>query len=124
MFVILARLIRLSISFVCISKKAQSHKRSKSPKNDLLISCGTFKLHTMNLFPTFSEKYLIRVSKEGMMMNGTNGSQLWDTTFIVQAMVESGIKHIYVVEHNDLLICITTNIHDATQRTRGRITKS
>ena len=85
-----------------ISKKAQSHKRSKSPKNDLLITFGTFKLHTMNPFPAFSEKYFIRVSKEGMMMCGTsNGTQLWDTTFIVQAMVESGIKYIYAVEHND-----------------------
>ncbi|KAG9104304.1 Lanosterol synthase (Oxidosqualene--lanosterol cyclase) [Ceratobasidium sp. 370] len=27
---------------------------------------------------------------EGMMMNGTNGSQLWDLSFISQAMVESG----------------------------------
>ncbi|KAI8851919.1 putative lanosterol synthase [Chytridium lagenaria] len=28
---------------------------------------------------------------EGMMMNGTNGSQLWDTAFAVQAMMESGL---------------------------------
>lgn len=27
---------------------------------------------------------------EGMMMNGTNGSQLWDLSFISQALVESG----------------------------------
>ena len=26
-----------------------------------------------------------------MMMNGTNGSQLWDTAFTVQAVVESGL---------------------------------
>ncbi|KAG4301936.1 hypothetical protein PCK1_001912 [Pneumocystis canis] len=31
------------------------------------------------------------VSKEGMMMNGTNGVQLWDTSFSVQALVESGL---------------------------------
>jgi lanosterol synthase len=31
------------------------------------------------------------MSSEGMMMNGTNGSQLWDTAFAVQALVESGI---------------------------------
>jgi lanosterol synthase len=28
---------------------------------------------------------------EGMMMNGTNGSQLWDTAFMGQALVESGL---------------------------------
>ncbi|CAG8599931.1 10488_t:CDS:10 [Paraglomus occultum] len=34
----------------------------------------------------------IWVSKKGMMMNGTaDGAQLWDTAFIVQAMVESGL---------------------------------
>ncbi|KAG9296972.1 hypothetical protein G9A89_001810 [Geosiphon pyriformis] len=31
------------------------------------------------------------LGKEGMMMNGTNGSQLWDTAFIVQAVVEAGL---------------------------------
>ncbi|KAG8851509.1 Lanosterol synthase (Oxidosqualene--lanosterol cyclase) [Tulasnella sp. 330] len=31
------------------------------------------------------------LGKEGMMMRGTNGSQLWDITFITQAMVESGL---------------------------------
>ena len=25
-------------------------------------------------------------------MNGTNGSQLWDTSFMVQALIESGMK--------------------------------
>jgi squalene cyclase len=29
---------------------------------------------------------------DGLKMNGTNGSQLWDTSFMVQALVESGIK--------------------------------
>jgi len=28
---------------------------------------------------------------EGMMMCGTNGSQLWDTGFITQALVETGL---------------------------------
>ncbi|KAI9197493.1 terpenoid cyclases/protein prenyltransferase alpha-alpha toroid [Polychytrium aggregatum] len=28
---------------------------------------------------------------EGIMCNGTNGSQLWDTAFMVQALVESGL---------------------------------
>ena len=31
------------------------------------------------------------VCAEGMMMTGTNGSQLWDIGFIAQAMVESGL---------------------------------
>lgn len=31
------------------------------------------------------------LAKEGMMMRGTNGSQLWDLSFITQAMVESGL---------------------------------
>ncbi|KAG9037495.1 Lanosterol synthase (Oxidosqualene--lanosterol cyclase) [Tulasnella sp. JGI-2019a] len=31
------------------------------------------------------------LGKEGMMMRGTNGSQLWDLAFITQAMVESGL---------------------------------
>ncbi len=30
------------------------------------------------------------IGAEGMMMTGTNGSQLWDTSFIAQAMVDSG----------------------------------
>ncbi|PWN48974.1 putative lanosterol synthase [Violaceomyces palustris] len=29
---------------------------------------------------------------EGMMMTGTNGSQLWDTSFIAQALVDSGLS--------------------------------
>lgn len=31
------------------------------------------------------------IGTEGMMMCGTNGSQLWDTSFITQAMVETGL---------------------------------
>ncbi len=31
------------------------------------------------------------IGAEGMMMCGTNGSQLWDTSFITQAMVETGL---------------------------------
>ncbi|EMD38881.1 hypothetical protein CERSUDRAFT_112601 [Gelatoporia subvermispora B] len=33
------------------------------------------------------------VGAEGMMMCGTNGSQLWDIGFITQALVESGLAH-------------------------------
>ncbi|CEH17304.1 lanosterol synthase [Ceraceosorus bombacis] len=31
------------------------------------------------------------MGRDGMMMTGTNGSQLWDTAFIAQAMVDSGL---------------------------------
>ena len=47
-----------------------------------------------------SEAYKLHMEKrldfmwlgnEGMMMTGTNGSQLWDVGFIVQAVVETGL---------------------------------
>ncbi|KAL5037723.1 hypothetical protein BDEG_25741 [Batrachochytrium dendrobatidis JEL423] len=41
------------------------------------------------------------MSKEGMMMNGTNGSQLWDTAFAVQAFAESGLAQEF--EFRDML---------------------
>ena len=31
------------------------------------------------------------MGNDGMMMNGTNGVQLWDTAFIVQAVMEANI---------------------------------
>lgn len=31
------------------------------------------------------------MAKDGMRMNGTNGSQLWDTSFVCQSMVEAGL---------------------------------
>lgn len=31
------------------------------------------------------------LNKEGMMMNGTNGVQTWDTEFVIQAVVEAGV---------------------------------
>ncbi|CAB4387871.1 unnamed protein product [Rhizophagus irregularis] len=33
------------------------------------------------------------MSSEGMMMNGTNGSQLWDTAFAAQACIEAGLAN-------------------------------
>ncbi|GBB94033.1 hypothetical protein RclHR1_02280006 [Rhizophagus clarus] len=33
------------------------------------------------------------VSSEGMMMNGTNGSQLWDTAFVAQACIDTGLAN-------------------------------
>ncbi|PBK72268.1 terpene synthase [Armillaria solidipes] len=33
------------------------------------------------------------IGQDGMMMTGTNGSQLWDIGFITQAVVESGLAH-------------------------------
>eukprot|EP00040_Diaphanoeca_grandis_P034707 m.216523 g.216523 ORF g.216523 m.216523 type:complete len:721 (-) comp33210_c0_seq1:416-2578(-) len=32
------------------------------------------------------------MGQDGLKMNGTNGSQLWDTSFMVQALIESGMK--------------------------------
>lgn len=34
----------------------------------------------------------VHQGRDGMKMNGTNGSQLWDTSFMVQALIESGLK--------------------------------
>jgi lanosterol synthase len=31
------------------------------------------------------------MSGGGMMMNGTNGSQLWDTALLIQGLIESGL---------------------------------
>lgn len=33
------------------------------------------------------------MSDQGMMVTGTNGSQLWDTQFIVQALVDTGLAN-------------------------------
>jgi lanosterol synthase len=33
------------------------------------------------------------LGKDGMMMCGTNGSQLWDAAFITQALVETGLAN-------------------------------
>ena len=46
-------------------------------------------------------KDFVWMSSEGMMMCGTNGSQLWDTSFIAQAMVDSGL----VSEEANKLTC-------------------
>ncbi|ERF73195.1 hypothetical protein EPUS_03036 [Endocarpon pusillum Z07020] len=31
------------------------------------------------------------MNKEGMLMNGTNGCQVWDTAFLIQAVIEAGL---------------------------------
>ncbi len=35
--------------------------------------------------------------RDGMKMNGTNGSQLWDAAFMVQGLIESGLKEEFKV---------------------------
>jgi lanosterol synthase len=45
----------------------------------------SFKRHTERL-----NDYLW-VNREGMMMNGTNGVQVWDTAFTIQAVIEAGL---------------------------------
>ncbi|KAF9302335.1 Lanosterol synthase (Oxidosqualene--lanosterol cyclase) [Mortierella antarctica] len=44
-----------------------------------------FKMHVQNNID------FMWVSKDGMMMNGTNGSQLWDTALLIQGVVECGL---------------------------------
>lgn len=44
-----------------------------------------FKQHQLQL------KKILWMNKDGMVVGATNGSQLWDLTFITQALVESGI---------------------------------
>ncbi|PKI83478.1 Erg7p [Malassezia vespertilionis] len=41
------------------------------------------------------------MSGQGMMMTGTNGSQLWDTSFIGQALVDAGLS----AEHKHHALC-------------------
>ncbi|KAG7085558.1 hypothetical protein E1B28_003115 [Marasmius oreades] len=40
--------------------------------------------------------------RDGMMMTGTNGSQVWDTSFITQALVETGLAD--MEEHKESLV--------------------
>ncbi|KAM0786634.1 hypothetical protein ACM66B_002086 [Microbotryomycetes sp. NB124-2] len=47
-----------------------------------------FRLHTEKV------RDFMWVSRQGMMMTGTNGSQLWDTAFITQAIVEGGLAQL------------------------------
>jgi lanosterol synthase len=42
------------------------------------------------------------LSQEGMLVCGTNGTQIWDTAFIVQALVETGLAD--VPEYHESLI--------------------
>ncbi|CAF1608750.1 unnamed protein product [Rotaria sp. Silwood1] len=35
------------------------------------------------------------LSEDGMKIQGYNGSQLWDTTFSIQAILETGLAHLY-----------------------------
>lgn len=36
------------------------------------------------------------LSEDGMKIQGYNGSQLWDTTFSIQAILETGLQHLYI----------------------------
>lgn len=50
------------------------------------------------------------MSADGLMMTGTNGSQLWDTSFIAQAMCDAGLAR----DHRDMCQSILAWL-DATQ---------
>lgn len=52
------------------------------------------------------------LGKNGMMMNGTNGVQLWDTAFAVQAAVESGL--VKETKYHSIL-CLALGFLDDTQ---------
>lgn len=54
------------------------------------------------------------VGKDGMMMCGTNGSQLWDTGFITQALVETGLAKLE--ENKESLIKALEWLDDAQIR--------
>ena len=41
----------------------------------------------------------IWMGRDGAKMNGTNGSQLWDTSFMVQALIESEMRSEFQVCH-------------------------
>ena len=47
--------------------------------------CFSYKEHM------FKRQDFMWLGSEGMMMCGTNGSQLWDAAFITQAMIETGL---------------------------------
>ncbi|KAI8073800.1 terpenoid cyclases/protein prenyltransferase alpha-alpha toroid [Gongronella butleri] len=53
---------------------------------------------------------------EGMMMNGTNGSQLWDTAFIAQALAEANIHDVPQYREN---MVKTLEFLDVTQIKRN-----
>ncbi|TPX32405.1 hypothetical protein SmJEL517_g04428 [Synchytrium microbalum] len=84
---------------------AALHQIRTEDENTLFLDLGPVN-KVMNMLITFIEdgptsvsfhKHVDRIADfmwiggEGMMMNGTNGSQLWDTAFMMQALVESGL---------------------------------
>ncbi|CAI2178279.1 19794_t:CDS:10 [Funneliformis geosporum] len=51
------------------------------------------------------------MSSEGMMMNGTNGSQLWDTALAAQAIIDAGLGN--NVENHDSMLKALEFLDDA-----------
>jgi len=49
--------------------------------------CESWRMHELR------RRDFMWLGPEGMMVCGTNGSQLWDTSFIVQALVETGLAN-------------------------------
>ncbi len=58
------------------------------------------------------------VSEDGMKVQGYNGSQFWDTSFAVQAIIETGLSHLFTptVELAHHYIEITQIMEDVPQR--------
>ncbi len=67
----------------------------RTRQQDAQLHCGggTSRGHDSHAMRMHREKLkdFMWIGAEGMMMTGTNGSQLWDTSFIAQAMVDSGL---------------------------------
>lgn len=47
------------------------------------------------------------MGRDGMKMNGTNGSQLWDTSFMIQAMIETDLRDEFKVTVGAGFSCFT-----------------
>ncbi|CBI18405.3 unnamed protein product, partial [Vitis vinifera] len=52
-----------------------------------------FKLHIPRIF------YYLWIAEDGMRMQDYNGSQLWDTSFVVQAIISTNLGEEYGVDH-------------------------
>jgi hypothetical protein len=50
-----------------------------------------------------------------MMMNGTNGSQVWDAAFTIQAMVESGILAYFFYNSRNTYVQINSGLAEVPE---------
>jgi hypothetical protein len=65
---------------------------SGSISEDWTITCGSHvRLFNYFLFAARSNSHHLDLLDDGMKMQGYNGSQLWDTAFWIQSLVETGL---------------------------------